>query len=556
MKTVLFILTFVFSVTLLHADENGTSEFNNSLQTTTEMSEPVERKFTEADRQQAKKLKEEVDLINQQLLELDQSLKRDIWYTKYNNHQIYIDIENDLKTIEERIKKLNPKKDAAKLLELERQDKALQNQLELLSDFKTPPFENLTKPSDIEAAPEVSNPFHVFNGFTYLKTLRNKKDEFKKNLTDIENLIKQLQQKEQFAKRLNTIFGNNYNVQRIQKIEAELDEMIATHDLATSTYNLYAKKIDDTILKTTTDIKAQMKRLFNIAIIILVIILLSFLFKYLAKKTITDNERYYMANKGINFTNFILILLVLLFSFLENVSYIVTVVGFASAGLAFAMKDLFMSALGWIVIVLGGSFHVGDRVRVMKNGLEYVGDIVDISILRMTLLEDVTLTTYTTNRRAGRIIFVPNNYIFTDLLANYTHGKIKTVWDGIDFTITFDSNHKKTVHIVKEIVKKYSKGYTDISRKQLNMLRSQYSLKNINVEPRIYTFIEENGIKISCWYMTNSYATLTLRSNIFANIIDAVNEEDDIKFAYPTQIVNIKRDKHIIPKLDDEEGIL
>jgi small-conductance mechanosensitive channel len=258
-----------------------------------------------------------------------------------------------------------------------------------------------------------------------------------------------------------------------------------------------------------------------------------------------------MANKIINFANLVIIMLVLLFSFLENVSYLVTVIGFASAGIAIAMKDLFMSFLGWIVIVFGGSFHVGDRIKVVKGGMPYVGDILDISFLRMTILEDITLTTYEENRRAGRVIFIPNNYIFTELLANYTHEKIKTVWDGVDFTITFDSNYKKAQMKTKEIVKKYSKGYTDISRKQFNKLRSQYSMKNINVEPRIFTFMEENGIKISCWYMTNSYATLTLRSNIFTNIIDMINEEDDIKIAYPTQIVNIKKD-HNLPARDLE----
>jgi small-conductance mechanosensitive channel len=504
-----------------------------------------------APKEQTQESKDEANSINEKLLVIDQSLKKDIWYTKYNNHQIYIGIENDLKELESNIKKLDIQSDAEKLQELTRKEKALQNQLELLSDFQRPPFESITKPKDLESAPAVENPFHVFNGFTYLKSMKKKKEEFNSHLSELKNLIKLLTDKERYAKRLNQIYGGDYNLNRINKLERELEEIISTHDIASNTYRLYAKKVDDNVLKTTTDIKAQMKRLFNIAIIILVIFLFSFLFKYLAKKTISDNERYYMANKGINFTNFILIALVLLFSFLENVSYIVTVLGFASAGLAFAMKDFFMSSLGWIVIVFGGSFHVGDRVKVMKNGVEYVGDIVDISILRMTILEDITLTTYAHNRRAGRIIFIPNNYIFTELLANYTHGKIKTVWDGVDFTITYDSNYKKATHLTKEIVKKYSKGYTDISRKQFNMLRSQYSLKNINVEPRIFTFMEENGIKISCWYMTNSYATLTLRSNIFANIIDAINAEDDIKIAYPTQIVNIKRDINLTPKDDN-----
>lgn len=121
--------------------------------------------------------------------------------------------------------------------------------------------------------------------------------------------------------------------------------------------------------------------------------------------------------------------------------------------------------------------------------------------------------------------------------------------------ITFDSNYKKAQHLVREIVKKYSKGYTEISRKQLNMLRSQYSLKNINVEPRIYTFMEEYGVKISCWYMTNSYATLTLRSNIYINILDALNEADDIKIAYPTQVINMKKDQ-ILPTREEGEQSL
>jgi small-conductance mechanosensitive channel len=117
---------------------------------------------------------------------------------------------------------------------------------------------------------------------------------------------------------------------------------------------------------------------------------------------------------------------------------------------------------------------------------------------------------------------------------------LKTVWDGIDFAITFESNHKKALYLIKEITKKYSKGYTDIARRGLNQLRSQYSLKNTNVEPRIYSFLEPHGIVISTWYMTNSYAALTLRSTISAEIIDAIKKEDDIKIAYPTQTINIK----------------
>ncbi|HIO71373.1 MAG TPA: mechanosensitive ion channel, partial [Campylobacterales bacterium] len=262
--------------------------------------------------------------------------------------------------------------------------------------------------------------------------------------------------------------------------------------------------------------------------------------KYLSSRYLEDNQRVYMVNKAINLLTISITGIIIAFIYVDNIEYLVTILGFASAGLAIAMKDGFMSMFAWFVIIFGGSIKVGDRIKVVMNGAEYVGDVLDISFLRITLQEDVTLTTFEVNRRAGRIIFVPNNYIFTNLIANYSHQTLRTVWDGIDIVITFDSNHKKAMHIMKEIAKTYSQGYTDMTRKQLNRLRDRYNLRNTNVEPRMFSFISEYGIKLSVWYLTNAYATLNLRSNISSKIVDSFNEADDITIAYPTQNVNFR----------------
>jgi Mechanosensitive ion channel. len=114
----------------------------------------------------------------------------------------------------------------------------------------------------------------------------------------------------------------------------------------------------------------------KIGIIIFVVFIFFFLLKLIVKKYITDNERFYMANKIITFTNVTLIILILFFNYIENVSYLVTILGFASAGIAIAMKDWFMSILGWLVIVFGGSIHVGDRIRVDMDGMKVCGGML------------------------------------------------------------------------------------------------------------------------------------------------------------------------------------
>ena len=128
----------------------------------------------------------------------------------------------------------------------------------------------------------------------------------------------------------------------------------------------------------------------------------------LLRRYLGDSERYYLAAKVINFLHISLVVLIVMFAYLDNVAYLVTFLGFASAGLAIAMKDLFMSLLGWCVITIGGSIRVGDRIKILKDGSEFLGDVLDISALRITLYEDVTLQSMQ-NGRAGRIIFIPNH---------------------------------------------------------------------------------------------------------------------------------------------------
>ncbi|MDQ7068590.1 MAG: mechanosensitive ion channel [Sulfurimonas sp.] len=201
-------------------------------------------------------------------------------------------------------------------------------------------------------------------------------------------------------KRLKNI--NRYNLDRF---ETALDTINVTLDV-------YQKRLEIAEISINKGIEKQIYRLMKIGTVVLVVFLIFFLLKLVIKKYITDNERFYMANKIITFINFTVIILILFFNYIENASYLVTILGFASAGIAIAMKDWFMSILGWLVIVFGGSIHVGDRIRVDMDGMQYVGDVMDISLLRMTIMEDITLTSIVHNRRAGRIIFIPNNYVF------------------------------------------------------------------------------------------------------------------------------------------------
>ena len=76
-----------------------------------------------------------------------------------------------------------------------------------------------------------------------------------------------------------------------------------------------------------------------IFIIIVILSVTSFLVKLLLK-IFSQNENYYMTNKIINFTLVFLVVMVILFSYIDNVSYLVTILGFASANYCNCFKRL------------------------------------------------------------------------------------------------------------------------------------------------------------------------------------------------------------------------
>ena len=489
-------------------------------------------------------------LLQKKVIEEDLT-NNNIWSKIYSNYHTYQELKKQKILLSNTIENLESKK---KLSRKQREElknkqevmKTLLGKLQLLQEYEKDPFKKFLTPPTIEDVPKIENPFAVISALSYREKLQSDQEEYNSRYVSLRYIMEKFKERKVIIEKLLKLepLDEDY-IDALADTQDQIKTFTPVIDIFKTTENVYSKKIDEIELNIKNDVKREVERTMTIGAIILFFVFLLLIIKYLVKKYMSDNDRFYSINKALNISFVTILILTLLLAYIENVSYLVTILGFASAGIAIAMKDWFMSLMGWVTIVIGGAIHVGDRVKFVRDGVEYVGDIVDISMLRMTMHEDITLTTTIHNRRAGRIIFIPNNFIFTDMIANYAHAGLKTVWDGIDFVVTFDSDIHKASQIAKEITKKYSKGYTDITRKQLNKLRSQYSMKNTNVEPRIFTFIEPYGMKISAWYLTNSYATLTLRSTISAEIIARLQAENGINLAFPTQSIYVDKD---VPK--------
>ena len=482
----------------------------------------------------------EANILLEKINKIEAGFKNNILLKRYSNYLSYSKISADLEQLKDSLKRKNNLSDELEY-QLLNKIRVKENELELISEYKGSPIGSLINPPEIEIVEKITNPFGIINALSSIKKMEDSKQQFTSLESQLEFLSKNLEEELDSYRNLYVLEPKDEYKEKIAFLDKQKRDFDIVLDIVTTTQEVYGRKIEQVILEIKNQISQQVQKMLLIFAIIVIMLIVSFLVKLTLKRYFSQNENYYMVNKIINFTLAFLVLMLLLFSYIDNVSYLVTILGFASAGIAIALKDWFMSIFGWLVIVTSGFIQVGDRIRVTKGEVETVGDVLDISLFKITIKEDVTLVSYMKNRRAGRIFFVPNNYIFSELISNYSHSELKTVWDGIDITLTFDSNFKKAQKIIRDILKHYSKGYSDITRKQLSKMRNKYQLRATGVEPRVFTLLEPHGMVISGWYLTNSFAALVLRSTICAEILEALMKEDDIHIAYPTQQININK---------------
>ncbi|BDQ26672.1 mechanosensitive ion channel domain-containing protein [Helicobacter heilmannii] len=476
--------------------------------------------------QSVPELTQKLDSLNKKLEKTDS-----IWLQKYKNFEDYGKISLEIAKIQNSLKKLDSNSLEANSLKHSLQ--ALQHQEKLLEPYKSNPFKGLIEKPSIANVPNINSPLAIVTGLSFIKAMHAKLAALEQHQKALAQIVATIYEELKILQELQNLEPSKWEAslyaQKVKQIEFE-----NAQSLLKASLDAYSKDMEETTQAIKAQIKDQLFKLFYVLLIVCASVVVAWVLKHLSHKYLYNDERAYTINKAINFINANVVVLIFLFAYLENVSYLFTMLGFVGAGFAIAMRDLFMSVLGWLTIILKGSVHVGDRVTVSKDTSVYVGDVLDISMLYITLFEAVTPTTYLKNNgQAGRIVFVPNNCIFNGMLTNYSHLGLKTMWDSVDFFLTFDSNQEKAQEIAAQIAAKYSKEFSQTTAVQLTKMRTKYALRSIETEPKVFLMTEKDGLRLYVSYLTNAYATLSLRSQITSAIVQAFLKTNDV-FLSPT----------------------
>tara|TARA_R110001592_G_scaffold14883_5_gene65829 strand:- start:443 stop:1321 length:879 start_codon:yes stop_codon:yes gene_type:complete len=279
------------------------------------------------------------------------------------------------------------------------------------------------------------------------------------------------------------------------------------------------------------------QRFIFIGIGIIVILIIAQLIKTGLNKTVKNNDNKYKARKAVGLISYIFMIALILFVYSDKLGNVGVALGVAGAGIAFALQELIITLAGWLNIVTAGTVSVGQRVKIG----DIKGDIIDISIMRTTIMEVgewVNGDLYN-----GCIVSIGNSFIFKENVHNYS-AEYPFLWDELTIPIRTESDYKKAREVFTNVLISICGNYATKSQSQWKELSNKYKVEEAQVQPMVTLKFDESWITFTLRYIVDFKKRRSTKDLIYTSLLDEIAKYDDIIMiaAATIEVTNIKEE--------------
>jgi small-conductance mechanosensitive channel len=246
------------------------------------------------------------------------------------------------------------------------------------------------------------------------------------------------------------------------------------------------------------------------------IIIVAIIFRILAQvlpRQVQDIDLRYRIRKAITFVGYTIMALLVVLIFSDSLGKLTVIFGVIGAGVAFALQEVIASFAGWAAISLGQFYNPGDRV--LLGGI--MGDVIDISILRTTLMECgswVKADLYN-----GRIVRIANSFVFKTPVFNYS-ADFPFVWDEITVPVKYGSDRTLTREILQQVANEVVGEYMSQAQTQWHHMVHKYLIEDARIEPAVTLSANDNWLEFTLRYVVDYKQRRGKKDIIFSRILD------------------------------------
>jgi small-conductance mechanosensitive channel len=251
------------------------------------------------------------------------------------------------------------------------------------------------------------------------------------------------------------------------------------------------------------------KVVFTLAFIALVL-LLNWALRALSRAVLRDaaGERtVFWTRQGINLFVGVLLVFGCLSIWFNDPATLTTALGLVSAGLAFALQKVVTSFAGYLVILRGKTFNVGDRIAM--GGVR--GDVIALGFMQTTIMEmgqppavqEADPAVWVQARQyTGRVVTVSNAKIFDEPVYNYTH-EFPYLWEEIRIPIPYAADRDRAEQVLLGAARRHAVESADLTPEAVAELKRRYFLGDLGTQPRVYYRLTDNWLEMAVRFVVH-----------------------------------------------------
>src|ERR1700677_361831 len=227
----------------------------------------------------------------------------------------------------------------------------------------------------------------------------------------------------------------------------------------------------------------------------------------------------YKVRKLVVFSGYLAILIFLAFVFEDRLSRLSFALGVVGAGVAVALQDVLASFAGAFSIGFSKLYAVGDRVQIGETR----GDVIDIGLLRTTLLEAGTWVSG--DLYNGRIVRIPNSAVLKGSVFNYSQG-FRFIWDEIRVLFTNTSDCHLAREMLLRVAKEAIGEYLLKAQTSWKAMSDNYRSANPPLEPTVALVVNAGSLEFTVSYVVDYTKRTAMQDQLFTKIVEEVANSD------------------------------
>jgi small-conductance mechanosensitive channel len=240
-----------------------------------------------------------------------------------------------------------------------------------------------------------------------------------------------------------------------------------------------------------------------------------------------DARRLYQWRKGTTYVAVVIGVFAVGRVWLGELGGLGTFLGLLSAGVAIALRDPLVNLAGWGFVLWRRPFSPGDRVSVRDHS----GDVIDQRLFAFTLLEVGTATG--AGQSTGRIVHVPNGWVFTESVVNHT-GAFAYVWHEVAVVVTFESDWRAAKGVLLGVAADVADDLSPDAERTIRRAARDYFIFYSKLTPTVYTSVVGEGVELTLRYLVEPRRVRGSEQDVWEAVLDRFAARDDIDLAYPT----------------------